>query len=99
MQQTSALILLTLLLLTACSTPAPDSATDTQSSSVATTSSAADAAVEDAASTDSDADMICRMEIVTGSNRRREVCLTRAQRREIQRNSRDEFNRNRALRD
>ena len=77
-----------------CATPADNSTEATSSASTAASQTQTAAASTDS-NANSDSEMICRREIVTGSNFRREVCMTRAQRREIHGSSREQAVRSR----
>ena len=63
------------------------------------TPAASEESVDVAANSESENDpneVICRREMVTGTNFRRRICLTRAQRGEMRAGSREEFNERRS---
>jgi len=89
-------MMLALVLTTGC---ASQQSTDSDTSTASEESVESVESVDVAANSDSGNDpneIICRREMVTGSNFRRRICLTRAQRGEMRSGSREAFNNSRS---
>jgi hypothetical protein len=85
-------MMLSFIFVVGCASQEPTESDSSVASDTPVTSEQSEDVVANSDSGNDPNEVICRREMVTGSNFRRRVCLTRAQREGLRQGSQDEFN-------